>query len=92
MQIARLVWYNCSLACRVCIAIRVESGLDDPDNLGHLGHFFGGSSGSHPQTKLSGYHMFFRKQCWHLVSGSDECTEISLIGVTPAYIIMIKLF
>ena len=33
---------------------RVESGLDDPDNLCHLGHFFGGSSGSHPQTKLSG--------------------------------------
>ena len=29
---------------------RVESGSDDPDNLGHLGHFFGGSSGSHPQT------------------------------------------
>ena len=34
--------------------IRVESGSDDPDYLGHLGHFFGGSSGSHPQTKLSG--------------------------------------
>ena len=33
---------------------KVESGLDDPDNPGHLGHFFGGSSGSHPQTKLSG--------------------------------------
>ena len=33
---------------------RVESGSDDPDNLGHLGHFFGGSSGSHSQTKLSG--------------------------------------
>ena len=49
--------------------ISVESGLDDhdPDNLGHLGHFFAGSSGSHPQTKLSGYQMFFRK-CWHLVS------------------------
>ena len=30
---------------------RVESGSDDPNN---LGHFFGGSSGSHPQTKLSG--------------------------------------
>ena len=30
---------------------RVESGSDDP---GHLGHFFGGSSGSHMQTKLSG--------------------------------------
>ena len=36
------------------IIIRVESGLDDPDNLGHLSHFFGGSSGSHLQTKLSG--------------------------------------
>ena len=23
----------------------VESGLDDLDNLGHIGHFFGGSSG-----------------------------------------------
>ena len=33
---------------------RVESGSDDPDNVGHLGHFFDGSSGSHPQTKLSG--------------------------------------
>ena len=44
------------------------SGSNDPDNLGHLGHFFGGSSGSRPQTKLSGYHMFFRKQCWHLVN------------------------
>ena len=33
--------------------IRVESGSDDRDNLGNLGHFFGGSSGSHPQTKLS---------------------------------------
>ena len=33
---------------------RVESGSDDLDNLGHLGHFCGGSSGFHPQTKLSG--------------------------------------
>ena len=33
------------------IHFRVESGLDDPDN---LGHFFGGSGGSHPQTTLSG--------------------------------------
>ena len=33
---------------------RVENGLDDPDNLGHLGQFFGGSSWSHPQTKLFG--------------------------------------
>ena len=32
---------------------RVESGSDDPDNI-NLGHLFGGSSGSHPQTKLSG--------------------------------------
>ena len=34
--------------------MQVESGSDDPDYLGHLGYFFGGSSGSHPQTKLSG--------------------------------------
>ena len=33
---------------------RVESGSDDPDYLGHLSHLFGGSSGSYPQTKLSG--------------------------------------
>ena len=33
---------------------RVESGSDDPNNVGHLGHFFDGSSRSHPQTKLSG--------------------------------------
>ena len=38
---------------------RVESGSDDPDNVGHLGHFFDGSSGSHPQTKLSGYDPDF---------------------------------
>ena len=33
---------------------RVESGSDDPDYLGHLGHFFGGSSESHPQSELPG--------------------------------------
>ena len=33
---------------------RVGSGSNDPDNVGHLGHFFDGSSGSHLQTKLSG--------------------------------------
>ena len=33
--------------------VQDESGLDDPDNPGHLGQFFGGSSGCHPQTKLS---------------------------------------
>ena len=38
----------------VATCTRVESGSDDPDNLGHLGHFFDGSSGSHPQTNLSG--------------------------------------
>ncbi len=36
------------------MATRVESGSDDPDNLDHLDHFFGGSSGSHLQSKLSG--------------------------------------
>ena len=32
---------------------RVESESDDLDNLGHLGHFFGRSSGSHSQTKIN---------------------------------------
>ena len=49
--------------------VRVESGLDDLDN---LGHFFGGSSGSHPKTKLSGCDpditCFLENGCWHLVS------------------------
>ena len=35
----------------ILIIIRVESELNDPEN---LGHFFRGSSGSHLQTKLSG--------------------------------------
>ena len=44
------------------VATRVESGSDDPDNLGNLGHFLGGSSGSHPQinyldlTRMSNVH------------------------------------
>ena len=38
-----------------CIAVisGVENGSDDPDNLGHLGHFFAWRvSGSDPQTKF----------------------------------------
>ena len=52
-QSIRLLVYVAVLTY-VALCIRVESGSDDPDNLGHLGHFFGGSSGSHPQAKLSG--------------------------------------
>ena len=53
--IATLNNYACSLPPLANVDwSRVESGSDDPDYLGHLGHFFGGSSGSHPQTKLSG--------------------------------------
>ena len=33
------------------VTCKVEGGSDDPD---YLGHFFGGSSGCHPQIKLSG--------------------------------------
>ena len=41
---------------------RVESGSDDPDNVGHFGHLFDGLSESHPQTKLSGCDLdFFSK-------------------------------
>ena len=36
------------------VASRIESGPDEPDNLDHFGPFFGGSSGSYLQTKLSG--------------------------------------
>ena len=43
----------------VVLRVRVESGSDDLDYLGHLSHFFGGSSGSHPQTKLSGCDQDF---------------------------------
>ena len=45
--------HTCTYACNSNL-IRVESGSGDPDNVGHLGHFFDGSSGSHPQIKLSG--------------------------------------
>ena len=31
----------------------ITSGSNNPGNVGHLGHFFGGSGRSHPQTKLS---------------------------------------
>ena len=53
-----------------------------PDSLGHF--LLCQVAMPHPQTKLSGCHVFFRKQCWHLVAkwvnfGSDECTEISLL-------------
>ena len=40
--------------CYTSSCTRVESESDDPGNLGHLGHFFGGSGGSHSQSKLSG--------------------------------------
>ena len=46
---------------------RVESGLDDPDNPGYLGHFFDGPGGSHPQTKLSGCDPdFYRSHSYSL--------------------------
>ena len=56
----RVCVHVCVCAC-VCVCVRVwvhvcrvESGLDDQDDLGHLGHFFGRSNGSHLQTKFSG--------------------------------------
>ena len=47
MEYANIVWGR----------DRVGSGSDDLaiDNLGHLGHFFGGSSGFHLQTKQVGF-------------------------------------
>ena len=53
------------------LANRVESRLDDLDNLGHLtwGYFLVGQVGL--VRKLTDYldvTRFFRKQCWHLVA------------------------
>ena len=47
--------YMIHLPCYI-YSTRVESESDDPHNLavGHLSHFFVGSSGSHLQTKLPG--------------------------------------
>ena len=45
---------HCTMWMNEITVTRVESGSDDPDNVGHLGHFFDVSSGSHSQTKLSG--------------------------------------
>ena len=33
------------MVLNLCLYTRVESGLDDPDNLGHLGHFLVGQVG-----------------------------------------------
>ena len=43
--------YSCTLFPCLTSMAQVESGSDDPDNLGDC---LGRSSGSHPQTKLSG--------------------------------------
>ena len=49
-----MILYHFSIYFLQTLETRVESGSDDLDYLGHFGHFFGGSSRSHPQTKLSG--------------------------------------
>ena len=43
------------------VSFRVESESGDPDYLGHLGHFFCGSSGSHSQTKFTGCNPDFNR-------------------------------
>ena len=52
----------------------MESGSDDPVYLGHLGHFFGESCGSHPQTKLSGCDSDFNRSrvLWEKTLASDK--------------------
>ena len=37
-------WLCCSFLC-VCVCLRVESGSDDPDNVGHLVTFLMGQVG-----------------------------------------------
>ena len=54
--------------------IRVESGSDDLDYLGHLGHFLVGQVGLICKLNYLDViqilidHMFFRKRHWHLIS------------------------
>ena len=52
-SIKELLKHKACLVGYYSINTRVESGSDDPDNVCHLSHFCDGSSGSHPQTKLS---------------------------------------
>ena len=62
--------------CTTYVSIRVESGLDDPDN---LGHFFGGSSGSHLHPDITCSLETVSASGKWVNFGSDECTEISLV-------------
>ena len=78
----------------MCNRSRVESGFDDPDN---LGHFFGGSSWSHLQTKLSGCDPDITCSLETVLTsgkwanfGSDECTEISLVWNLHLYQAVLK--
>ena len=73
LKINQLINYH-DAHCDTNVYTRVESGSDDPDNVGHLGHLFDGSSGSHLQTKLSGCdpdfleHQVFVRIWQHLLS------------------------
>ena len=61
---------GCVSVCFVYV-IMVESGLDDSDNLGHLGHFLEGQVGliwKLNYLDVTQISHVFRKQCWHLVS------------------------
>ena len=58
-MLANVLLYAAQDSCMKPLIGLIESGSDDPDYLGHLGHCFGGSSGSHPQTKLSGCDLDF---------------------------------
>ena len=59
-----------------CCNLWNGTGLDDPDNLGHLGHFFSGSSGCHPQTKVSGCDLEL-----HVLSSIGESLYLKKVGI-----------
>ena len=68
---------------------RVDSWSDDPDYLGHLGHFFGGSSRSHRKLNYLDVNWTFNRSHvpWKKTLASDkrvnlgpgECIEPSLV-------------
>ena len=47
LQMYMYIYVYVYVTITAVVTIGVESGLDDPDNLGHLSHFFRESSGSH---------------------------------------------
>ena len=95
---AKLCWHNWlkaipqwspALDLKLREQFRVDSGSDDPDYLGHLGHFFGESSRSYHKLNYLDVNWTFNRShvLWKKTLASDKwvnlgpggCTEPSLV-------------